>query len=151
MDEIVDQLERAFDGDPWHGPSLMANLDGVGHREAAERPVEGVHSIWELVLHVTGWTGVVTRRMRGEWLEVADEGDFPAIQAVSEPAWKAALAMARAAHDELCRVTRGFDKKRLNERIGNTTYYMLLHGQAQHVAYHSGQIAMLKRVGAVRQ
>jgi hypothetical protein len=26
LDRIIDQMERAFDGDAWHGPSVIASL-----------------------------------------------------------------------------------------------------------------------------
>jgi len=29
VERIVDQAQRAFEGDAWHGPSLMAILEGV--------------------------------------------------------------------------------------------------------------------------
>jgi len=31
------------------------------------------------------------------------------------------------------------------EPFRDSNYYVLLHGQAQHLAYHGGQIALLKR------
>jgi hypothetical protein len=46
IDLIVDQLERAFDGEAWHGPALMEILDGIDARTAAARPIPSAHSIW---------------------------------------------------------------------------------------------------------
>src|SRR5437879_146974 len=62
---VVDQLKRAFDGEPWHGPALMEILDGIDAKTAAARPISTAHSIWELALHVAGWEKVAIRRIRG--------------------------------------------------------------------------------------
>ncbi|HEY7818948.1 MAG TPA: DinB family protein, partial [Vicinamibacteria bacterium] len=59
MDELkrMEHLFRqAMDGQPWHGPSLAIVLQGVDARTAAARPIDGAHSIWEITLHLTGWT-----------------------------------------------------------------------------------------------
>ena len=63
---IQDQLQRAFDGNAWHGPSLTALLGDVKPEQAAGKPIPGVHSIWELVLHIIAWERVVVRRLSGE-------------------------------------------------------------------------------------
>lgn len=52
MDRIVDQLQRAFDGRAWHGPSVMAFLSGVDADQATIRPLKDRHTIWELVLYI---------------------------------------------------------------------------------------------------
>jgi uncharacterized damage-inducible protein DinB len=33
-DRIVDQLERAFEGEAWHGPSVLEALEGVTWKKA---------------------------------------------------------------------------------------------------------------------
>jgi len=35
---IADQLRRAFDGEAWHGPSVLEVLDGVDARTASRAP-----------------------------------------------------------------------------------------------------------------
>ena len=61
-----DLVERVVEGDPWHGPNVVALLDGVSARDAAAEVVPGAHSIWQLVLHMTGWTREVRARLEGE-------------------------------------------------------------------------------------
>ena len=53
LDRIRNQFRRAFEGEAWHGPSVLALLDGVTAQQAAAYPIPGAHSIWELVLHLT--------------------------------------------------------------------------------------------------
>jgi hypothetical protein len=133
----------------------MAILDDVTAPEAAARPIRDAHSIWEIVLHLTGWAGEVARRCRdGEPGEPA-EGDWPSVPpATSGAAWDASRAALLAAHDRLARALDAFPEDSLDRPVGNsrdpaagtgTSHYVMLHGVAQHAAYHAGQIALLKK------
>jgi hypothetical protein len=37
LERIEDQLRRAFEGEAWHGPSVLESLEDVTHEEAAAR------------------------------------------------------------------------------------------------------------------
>src|SRR3989337_1702 len=47
---IEDQLQRAFEGGAWHGPSVLEVLEGLTAAKTAARPVPGPHSTWEIRL-----------------------------------------------------------------------------------------------------
>lgn len=152
---IVDQLSRAHDGDPWHGSPIVAILKGVTHEQAARRPPNGAHSIWELVLHVTGWRTEAVRRAEGKPAAEPAAGDWPDVGDPTAARWKDALAALDASHRDLVAAVRGLQDDRLlqptndprNRPLGTgVSYYELLHGIAQHDAYHAGQIAMVKKV-----
>lgn len=135
--DIVWELEQAFDGDPWHGPSFLKALDGVTAEIAARRPAGGAHSIVEIVRHVEAWQGEVARRVI--------EGDWP------EPVeWAASLESLREPQEVLLAAVRSMAESRLDVRLEGSgySYAVMLHGQAQHLAYHGGQIVVLKRVVA---
>ena len=65
INRIVDQMDRAFAGDAWHGPSLASLLEGISAEDAAKHPVRGAHSIWELVNHIAAWNSIVRQRAEG--------------------------------------------------------------------------------------
>src|SRR6202162_4623796 len=46
IDRFVDQMDRAFAGDAWHGPSLESLLDGVSAEDASKHPIPDAPSIW---------------------------------------------------------------------------------------------------------
>ena len=87
---IADQLRRAFDGEAWHGDSLLEILEGVTAAQAAARPIASAHTIWELVLHIAAWDGAALRRLGGAAVELADAENFPPVPDVSDAAWHAA-------------------------------------------------------------
>jgi uncharacterized damage-inducible protein DinB len=154
-DRLIDQFKRAHDGDPWHGSPITQILKGVTAEQAATRPPNGAHSIWELVLHATGWRNEVARRATGEPAQEPEAGDWPKVGDPTPERWKAALAALDASHDRLVEVVRGMTDQKLlqptndprNRELGTgVSYYELLHGIVQHDAYHAGQIAIVKRV-----
>src|SRR5947207_15275724 len=61
-ERIVDQLNRAFVGEAWHGPAVLEVLKGVTAEQATARPFAGGHSIWELALHIEAWVRACGRR-----------------------------------------------------------------------------------------
>ncbi|MDQ3697003.1 MAG: DinB family protein [Gemmatimonadota bacterium] len=140
-------MRRLFDGEAWLGPSITVLLDGVSARAAAARPIAGSHSIWELVGHITTWLMVARRRVVGEAFDPTRAEDWPSERDASDTAWRAALVRLRAAHDALVGAVSAMDDDRLSATVPGRdhSYYILLHGVAQHTAYHAGQIAILKR------
>lgn len=147
---IADQLRRAFDGDAWHGDSVLEILNGVTAAQAAARPIAHAHSIWELVLHIAAWDGAVLRRLGGVAMELAEAENFPPMKDTSEAAWRKALADVRRVHEELVSAVSVLPDSRLSEMVpgkqgAHYTFYYMLHGVAQHELYHAGQIALLKK------
>ena len=154
-DRLVDQIQRAHDGDVWHGSPVKDILRGVTHEQAARRPPNGAHSIWEIVLHMTGWRHEVARRATGEPAGEPAGGDWPAVGEATASRWQAALRGLDDAHRRLTEVVRTLPDDRMlqptvdprNRELGTgVTYYELLHGIVQHDAYHAGQIAVLKKI-----
>ncbi len=151
---LADQLRRGYDGDPWHGWPLTRSLAGLDAAAAAARPLPAAHSIWELVLHITGWTGEVTRRLAGAPPGQPAKGDWPEVGATTPERWQAALAALTEAHVELERATRALPPEQWREMVGSerdvaagtgVTKAQLVNGLVQHDAYHAGQIALLRK------
>jgi uncharacterized damage-inducible protein DinB len=152
---LLDQLERAHAGDPWHGSSRAALLADVTAEEAQLSPAAGTHSIWQLVLHMTAWTREVARRVQGEQAAAPDIGDWPPLPATPDDrAWRATLGALDDAHANLCSAVRAMDASRLSEYVGDArhaalgtgvTYAQTINGLVQHDAYHCGQVAFAKK------
>src|SRR5580765_3356876 len=64
LERIADQLRRTLEGEAWHGPAVLELLAGITPEQASARPILGVRSIWQLVLHLGGAYRVVLRRLR---------------------------------------------------------------------------------------
>ena len=148
---IADQLRRAFEGEAWHGSSILPLIQDLDARSAMRRPIENGHSIWEIVAHVEVWDKAVLRRMKGEVVQPTPKEDFPAIEDSSEQAWKQMVRNLIKSHHELVTAVAAFPEGRLGEKVPGKepdyhTFYFNLHGVLQHEIYHAGQIALLKKM-----
>lgn len=151
IERIRDQFRRAFEGEAWHGPSVLTLLNGVSAQQAAAHPIPRAHSIWELTLHIAAWESACRRRLEGDPAQLTDEEDWQPINDTSEAAWENTKQQLLDNHNELLNAIAKVDESRLNEPIikdSATSYssvYVTLHGGVQHDLYHAGQIAMLKK------
>ena len=71
---LVALLEEAYAGPAWHGPSLRGSLRGVTAAQAAWRPADGPHNIWEVVVHAAYWKYTVHRRIAGDKRSFGEKG-----------------------------------------------------------------------------
>ena len=151
VERIRDQFRRAFDGEAWHGPSVLAVLNGITAPQAAAHPIPGAHSIWELTLHIAAWERACLRRLQGDPAQLTDEEDWPLVNDTSEAAWENTKQQLIDNHRELLNAIASLDESRLDEPVikdPNTAYssvYVTLHGGVQHDLYHAGQIAIVKK------
>jgi uncharacterized damage-inducible protein DinB len=147
IQRIVDQMDRGFSGDAWHGPPVMQVLEGVTADDAAKYPVDGAHSIWEIVNHIAAWNMIVRLRIEGETPEVTPELDWPPVSETTEQDWRSAVDNLTHSRIRLRRVVQSLHDEKLGEQVRGKdhTLYVMLHGVVQHDLYHAGQIAILKK------
>lgn len=148
--QLADQLERAFRGGAWHGPAVREALDGVRAQTAAQRPIAGAHTIWEITHHLTTWIDIANRRASGEAPEVDTAHDWPSEPTVSEAGWQQTLAALEAAHRRLHATVLELDDARLADPVAGSdpTLRGLLLGILQHNTYHAGQVTLLVKAAA---
>ena len=157
IDLLADQWRRSCWNDAWHGSSLGALLRDVDAKAASAHPIPGAHSIWEVVLHLTGWTDEVAHRLEGHAPAQPRAGDWPAPAEPTAASWQAALDALADAQGRLEAVLVAFPADRLAERVGGErdaplgtglSYEGMINGVLQHNAYHGGQLALLRRAAA---
>ena len=151
LSALLEAMEEAFDRKAWHGPNLRGAIRGVGAADAAWRPADDRHSIWELVVHASYWKYAVRRRLTGDKRgEFAARGSnwFSRPDVASEAGWREDVAQLLAEHRRLMEAAAALDPRRLHApaRTGRATPAALLRGIAFHDVYHAGQIQLLKRM-----
>jgi len=146
-ERIAIEIDDALGGDPWHGSSLNALLEGVTSEDAIQRPIASAHNIWELVLHITSWANIAHRRLTGGKVEPEEGEDWPIPGEITEVTWAAARAALAESHSRLREVVAGLSDEELTRNVpqGKRSVANMLHGVTQHDAYHGGQIAILKK------
>jgi uncharacterized damage-inducible protein DinB len=142
----------------WHGgPTAVGALRGVLAEQAAWTPAPGRKSIWQLALHIAYWKYAVRRRIEG-----GADSRFPRAPAnwprlpepADERAWRQDVALLKREHELLVDVIAAVAPSRYGVEVPEgkrwTVGEMIL-GIAQHDAYHTGQIQLLKRLWAANR
>ena len=155
IDPLLSDLRRIYEGNAWHGPSVLAALQDVTTSQAAARPVPAAHSIYELTHHIAAWIGETASRLQGNPPGSPADGDFPPPStSVDDAVWSDTRARLERRQAELLEAVAGFDPARLDDAVNPkapkdadapATFRALLSGLAQHSAYHAGQIVLLKK------
>ena len=153
MLNITKEIQKAFNGDAWHGNHVMQTLNNVTAANAFQHFIPNAHSIAEITLHLTAWTEEVTSRLMQNSAAEPARGNWPRAESKTPQAWEKIIFDFKVANEELIRrceavksnqwheVTEKHDSG-LGDGITNSE---LLSGLAQHHAYHSGQIALLSK------
>ena len=148
---LADQIRRAFEGNAWHGDSVLELLAGVNAKTAAARPIKNAHSIWELLLHIAAWDDAVRRRIGGTG------GSSSPTSRISRPSTRPAKQPGRQAiestktnsqrtHQGSGRLSRFTPAEQVPGKTQNYyNFYYMFSGIVQHELYHAGQIALLKK------
>jgi hypothetical protein len=142
---IADELSRSLRGPAWHGDALLELLSGVTAEEAAAQTSVAAHSIQEIVLHVISWQEIARAGLAGKPLpELPFPEDWPPAEGV---AWTEALQNLASSGEGLATAAGVLDESDLAATVRGRDYSVsfLLHGVAQHNAYHGGQIALIKK------
>jgi uncharacterized damage-inducible protein DinB len=151
--QIIDALRKAHSGDPWYGPSTESLIASLSASDAADHPIEGGHSIWEIVLHMIAWQNEVVRRLRGSAATWPEEGDWQEITDASDASWEQVKTLLSGStsrlEEQLASSVIDYDAlvgtARSRELATGVTIGETVLGVLQHNAYHTGQIALLKR------
>jgi uncharacterized damage-inducible protein DinB len=153
VDRIIDLLQRAHDGDAWHGPSVLAGLAGVNAVAARARPIAAGHTIWEIALHILAWRREVEQRLGGKAPTQPERGDWPLVP-VDDGEWGRVVEDLHASHRSLVAAVTRLAEADLERPVGEgreaglgtgVSVAVMLHGIVAHDVYHAGQIALLRR------
>lgn len=145
----IAHLQRAFRGPSAHGPALHELIDDLTDEQAKAKPLAEVHSIAELVAHVTSWIDAIARRLEGEEFATASVDNFPDVNMLT---FAEIAARFTRAHERLLEsVSRLGDDDFLRQGAGRD-YNVLeaLNFVVDHSLYHAGQIALLKKSSELR-
>jgi uncharacterized damage-inducible protein DinB len=155
MDTQLSLLLRLFDEGynhkAWHGPNLLGAVRRLTAAEAAWRPAESRHSIWEITVHCAYWKYAVRRRIvglkRGSFPHKGSNW-FPRLDHLTEERWKADLRLLADEHHHLREVLLKLPASRLKQTTPGGTMRIdrLIYGVAAHDIYHAGQIQFIKRL-----
>ena len=148
------ELHNSVFGDPWHGASLEKVLENIPLENTFHKPISSAHNIIELTLHINAWTEEALNRFNGNIPAEPSMGDWPTPQFQTEEYWLAVKQKLFADTNKLIFAIKNFPEDKLDEIVGGErnvalgtgfSFDGLIIGLIQHNAYHSGQIALIKK------
>jgi hypothetical protein len=145
VEQLLERYEQTLAGDAWYGDPVWKILDGIDARCAGARSLIGVHTIWQLVMHMAFWEEVATRRITGP-VTPDLAGNFPEMPVLDDPSWQATLEQFRMSNAKFREALSHLDPARLDENTpgAQRTFRYEIVGVIEHHIYHIGQIALLK-------
>lgn len=139
-------MRQTYNGVGFHGDSIAEIFDTLDVASASWIPDGGVHSIWQIVHHMTAWLNVIRERLTSPTLvTLTDEQNYPTPASATPESLAKSLAEFREAHFALDEAVGKFPEGKLDALVPGREYAfaILLHGAIHHNMYHAGQIALL--------
>lgn len=147
---LLAQMDAGFGGNGWV-TAARQSLDGLTSDQAARRPATGIHSIWELVNHLTFWKELVAARLRGAPMtgeRIRNPETFGAAAPGDEEAWATAVQRLMQAQASLREALANVREEDLDRSLAGeqTPVLELISGMILHDPYHLGQMALLRKL-----
>ncbi|WP_438447323.1 DinB family protein [Gorillibacterium sp. sgz5001074] len=145
---LADQMSMIYEGNDWHA-SLRDLLRSVTEEQAAWKPAQGGHTIYEVLAHLAYSATEVASRLRGgqpAWNEAASWVQTPAGLTAGD--WEAAITRYEEARQALASAIAAMTPEQLSASRGEGrgTFGAMAQQVVHHEAFHAGQIALLRRL-----
>lgn len=141
---------RAYSWDKvgWFVPLAVA-LEGVGPAEAAWQPPGGGNTIWQTVNHINFYNEQLLGRMTNTPVDAPIATNDDTFGAPGDPedqaGWQATLEKTRRVNEGLNKLFEAASDADLDQKAGENTRVEGLASWIMHDAYHTGQIALIRK------
>lgn len=148
---IIDELKDIQNGKIWIGSSYESKLNSIDNSQVFERPIKNMHSIAEIISHLTLWRNEALLKIKtgtGSKTDKCEENWLTNIQ-LKEKGWKKIKSEYDNTLTELIELLKEKDDMFLQKEYydtdfkGNYEYRFLLNGILHHDIYHLGQLGLI--------
>jgi len=144
---LAKQMDMVYEGNHWHA-SVKDLLAAVTPEDAVKRPIQGGHTIYEILHHLIYSAEEVTHRLRGragQWDESRSWVETPA--SLTDDEWQSTIRLyadtRRTFRDAAVQLG---DEALLQAAPERQSPCDLVQQLIHHEAFHAGQIAYLRRL-----
>ncbi|MDV3308979.1 MAG: DinB family protein [Cyclobacteriaceae bacterium] len=145
----VDHFREVYDGSPWYGDNIVTKLGNLTDDTALARPVQGMHSVGEVVSHMTYWRQSVISRLQKDssfQASVNSEDNWKDLARLKAEGWEAVHRAFVTSQEQLVRVLSQQSDDILDQEYSDgRTYDYLIRGVINHDVYHLGQIGLIRK------
>lgn len=146
--QLAKHFREVYFGGNWTCSNLKDNLADITWQQATTQ-VYSFNTIATLVYHTNYYASALLKVLQGEPLNAKDEYSFkhPSIQ--SQKDWKKLLDKALTDAENCAILIEQLPESKLWENLSDEKYgiyYRNIHGTIEHMHYHLGQIALIKKI-----
>jgi uncharacterized damage-inducible protein DinB len=150
IQSIIKHLNDTIDGQPWFGRPVFQLLGEIDSTIAYTKLTPGAHSPIDLLYHMLTWADFTLKRLQKDKindLEAFEKLDWRDIDPKLHD-WDEGLGALVATHQEIVAILQEQDDSLLEEKVDYRDYNfrVLLNGLIEHNIYHTGQVALLKKM-----
>lgn len=143
---IIKTQKNVIEGENWYGENFRNKIDGLTETQAFERPVARVHTVAELVSHLTAWRCSNIGKLKGQptGLTMESPENWKDNELLKQEGWEPLKKAFYKTAEELVRLMEERDDAFLEETYNGNDHdwRSLFEGLIQHDIYHLGQIAI---------
>ncbi len=151
INHIIEQLIEIQNEKIWIGSSYESKLNGIDDNLVFVRPINDLHSIAEIISHLTLWRKeTILKIQTGKGSKTDDcEENWLTNDKLELMGWQYIKSEYDKTLIELINVLKSKDDKFLNNEYydtdfkGNYKYSFVINGMLHHDIYHLGQLGII--------
>ncbi|WP_299664790.1 DinB family protein [uncultured Polaribacter sp.] len=151
IEHIIVQYQEVQNGKLWIGSTFASKLNLVNKNTVFIRPISGLHSIAEIISHLTLWRKETILKIEtGEGSKTDDcEENWLPLRKLKSLGWEHIIEEYQTSLVTLIELLKSKDNDFLNEIYYDTDfkkdypYQFVIHGMLHHDLYHLGQIGII--------
>ncbi|HMG66499.1 MAG TPA: hypothetical protein VK588_02400 [Chitinophagaceae bacterium] len=147
-EQIAKQFRDVHFGGNWTASNLKENLADVTWQQATTK-VYSFNTIAALVYHMNYYVSAVLKVLKGELLNASDKYSFDYPLISSSEDWDKLLNKTWKDAEDFAVLVEKMPEDKLQKDFSNNkygNYYRNIHGVIEHIHYHLGQIALIKKI-----
>ncbi|WP_109301235.1 DinB family protein [Aquimarina sp. AU474] len=151
VNNIIQQLEEIQNGKLWIGSTFNSKLKLIDENTVFLRPIENLHSVAEIISHLTLWRKeTILKIQTGKGSKTDDcEENWLTNDQLKPLGWKKIKSEYDNTLFKLIDLLKSKDDEFLNEEYydtdfkGNYEYRFVINGMLHHDIYHLGQLGII--------
>ena len=151
IEHSIQQYQEVQHGKLWIGSTFASKLNQIDDHAVFKRPIVGLHSIAEIISHLTLWrkeTILKIQTGKGSKTDDCEENWLPNDK-LELIGWQQIKSEYDKTLTDLIDILKSKDDEFLNEEYydtdfkGNYTYSFIINGMLHHDLYHLGQLGII--------
>ncbi len=151
INNIVNQLKDIENGTLWIGTNYNEKLNLISEKDVFIRPFPNLHSISEIISHLTVWRNETILKIKTGKGSITDdcEDNWLTNDILVKKGWNKIISEYKDSLYELIEILRTKDDSFLNEKYFDTDfkdyfeYQFVVYGMLHHDIYHLGQLGII--------